>query len=870
MVLWLFFGIWHFSFFGAFVFGSNSFFQYFHRTNTLMRKIILGAFLLVQTCCYAQTLQSPEQFLGYKIGTRYTPHYKILNYFNAVANAVPGMIKMEKYGESYEGRDLVVAYIASPENLQKLDAIRINNLRLAGMAKDKMAPATDGAPVIVWLSYNVHGNEPASSEASMLTLFALVDPANMQTKEYLKNTVVIIDPCINPDGRERYVNWYNSVVGATFNPDEQAREHSEPWPQGRTNHYNFDLNRDWAWQTQKESQQRLKLYNQWMPQVHVDYHEQGYNSPYYFAPAAEPYHEVITQWQRDFQVQIGKNNARYFDSSGWLYFTKQEFDLFYPSYGDTYPVYNGAIGMTFEQGGISAGLGVKTSDGDTLTLVDRVLHHYTTGMSTIETSSKNAAKLITEFKKFFDDNRSGAGFEYKTYVLTAKDKGRLQAVATLLQSNGIEYGSVQTKTFKGINYASGKEENYADESFQLAVSAAQPKGKLVKVLFEPKSYMSDSATYDIAAWSVPYAYGVKAYAVKEKLDIAPYAQAATVDAVQSTYGLLIPYTSLDDAKLLSYLLQKNVRVRYCLKPFTYNSKNYDRGTLIILKGNNVANWNELVNDACKQFNVQADGVSSGFMEKGADFGSSDVRFVHAPKVALFTGRQVSSSAAGEVWSFFDQTLHYPLTLLNAENIDYLKLDDYDVIVMPDGRYQALENKAGMDKLQDFVKNGGKLIALENGVSELTSGDWGLKLKDGNKDDSSKEKSDSDYSALKKYADRDKNDITQSIPGAIYKVELDNTHPLAFGYPDTYYTLKQDGKIYEFLKDGWNVGVLKQSEFTSGFVGSKLKPSLKNGVIIGAENYERGNIIFFADDVLFRLFWQNGKLLFSNAVFLVGE
>jgi hypothetical protein len=207
----------------------------------------------------------------------------------------------------------------------------MNNLRLANLARDRAAAIEENAPAIVWLSYNVHGNETSSSEAAMLTLYELVNPAVAKTKEWLKNTVVIIDPCLNPDGRDRYINWFNSVVGKNYNPQRIAREHREPWPGGRSNHYNFDLNRDWAWQTQVESQQRIKIYNQWMPQVHVDFHEQGINEPYYFAPAAEPFHEVITPWQREFQTTIGKNHAKYFDANGWLYFTKERFDLFQPT-----------------------------------------------------------------------------------------------------------------------------------------------------------------------------------------------------------------------------------------------------------------------------------------------------------------------------------------------------------------------------------------------------------------------------------------------------------------------------------------------------------------------------------------------------------
>src|SRR6185312_6214818 len=371
--------------------------------------LILAPIFLTVWDARGQQGPSPEQFLGYPRGSQFTGHERIAGYFRQVARLAPDRMLLKEYGKTYEGRPLLLAFIASPDNLKRLDAIRLNNLRLAGLLHDGVA-AEEDAPVIVWLSYNVHGNEPASSEAAMKTLYELVAPARPDDPAagmsggpaaWLKNTVVVIDPCINPDGRDRYVNWYNSVVGQAPNPDPQAREHHEPWPRGRGNHYDFDLNRDWAWQTQTETRQRMAAYNAWLPEVHVDYHEQGYNSPYYFAPAAEPYHEVITPWQREFQVLIGKNNAKYCDRSGWLFFTKQEFDLFYPSYGDTYPTYNGAIGMTFEQGGIGAGLAVQTSDGDTLRLSDRLEHHYITGMSTIEMASLHDGELLKAFHRYF-------------------------------------------------------------------------------------------------------------------------------------------------------------------------------------------------------------------------------------------------------------------------------------------------------------------------------------------------------------------------------------------------------------------------------------------------------------------------------------
>ncbi|MBN8835766.1 MAG: zinc carboxypeptidase [Sphingobacteriia bacterium] len=830
-----------------------------------MRKFVFLAlsFWLLVSGIKAQTVQSPEQFLGYKIGTKFTRHHRIAEYFKYVAAAKPDMVKIEKYGETNEGRELLVAFIATPENLKNLDNIRKNNLRLAGVEKDKAGDAN--APAVVWLSYNVHGNEPASSEAALLTLYSLIDPLNAKTKEWLKNTVVVIDPCINPDGRDRYVNWYNMSVGKNMNVDAQAREHSEPWPQGRTNHYNFDLNRDWAWQTQIESQQRLKKYNEWLPQVHVDFHEQGFNQPYYFAPAAEPFHEVITQWQRDFQVMIGKNNAKYFDENGWLYFTKERFDLFYPSYGDTYPIYNGAIGMTFEQGGIRAGLGVINDDGDTLTLVDRATHHFTTSLSTIETASNNAQKLLNEFKRYFDNNRNAANQDYKTYVLTSTDENKINAVRKLLERNGIEYGSVTGK-IKGYRYFTSKEEEVDLKNYTLAVSMYQSKSSLAKVLFEQKSKLSDSATYDITAWSIPYGYGIECYALKEKLSIQPYATKEIVKPVSSAYGYLLPYTSLNSAEWMAYLVKNNVKVRYATKPFSYNNKNYDRGTLIVIKTSNATvNWNKIVAEASEKYHVSPDAVATGFVDKGADFGSPDVRTIEKPKIALITGEQVSASDAGEVWNLFDQTLDYPITQILANDLGRVNLKNYNVVVLPDGNYKALNDKAIVDKLKDFVRSGGKIIAIQNAMAQLAGKDFGIKLREDKTDDKKDE-----YNALYKYADREKDYLPNSIPGAIYKVELDNTHPLAFGYPEFYYTLKQDANVYEFMKEGWNVGVIKKDNYVTGFSGYKVKNKLKDGLLFGVEELGGGQIVYMADNPLFRMFWENGKLLFCNAVFLVGQ
>lgn len=845
----------------------------------MRKKGILFVICLFNVFFINAQLKSPEAFLGYKIGTRYTPHWKIVSYFEHVAAQSSTNVKLENYGETNEGRTLLLAFISSKENTAVLDEIRMNNMRLANTAKDKRMPDEQNGPAIVWLSYNVHGNEASSSEAAMMTLWALADPANTKTKEWLKNTVVIIDPCVNPDGRDRYVNWYNGMVGTKSNALPETREHNEPWPGGRINHYYFDLNRDWAWQTQIESRQRIKVYQEWLPQVHVDFHEQGINSPYYFAPAAQPYHEVITKWQREFQETVGKNNAKYFDANGWLYFTKEYFDLLYPSYGDTYPTYNGAIGMTYEQAGHStSGTAVINNEDDTLTLLDRATHHFATSLSTIETASQNASRLVKEFRKYFNDAVSTGVGEYKSYLIKYSEtaKQRIDALKGLLNKNDIRYEVVSGSTrgmMTGYHYFSGKEELFGGNNNDIIIPAQQPHSSMVKVLFEPKTQLVDSATYDITAWSLPYVFGLDAYASKNRLE---YGQADdrkfVFSSLPDAYGYVLPWQGVRSATALSSLLQQGVRVRFSETAFESGGKKFEKGSLILLKHGNEKFGNKLHEVLTKVVNenkVEANTVSTGMVDKGFDFGSEKVKVIKAPKVAVLAGEGVNPNNLGEIWYFFDHEIKYPVSLINVADYENVKWDDYNVLVMTSGRYPFLDEKSGADKLRDWISNGGRLIAIEGAVGSLSKLNWGLHEKKG-ADSAAKPEDKNFYSSLHRYEDREREGLKSFVPGTIFKVELDNTHPLAFGYPDYYYTMKQDSRMYEFLKSGWNVGVIKKENQVAGFVGSSLKSKLKDGMIFGAQPLGGGQIIYLADNILFRNFWENGKLLFCNALFMTGN
>ena len=465
-----------------------------------------------------------------------------------------------------------------------------------------------------------------------------------------------------------------------------------------------------------------------MPHIHVDFHEQSINSPYYFAPAAAPFHEIITDWQRNFQTQIGKNHATYFDKNGWLYFTKESFDLLYPSYGDTYPTYMGAIGMTYEQaGGGRGGLGVATDHGYELTLVDRIAHHNTTGLSTVEIASKNAIPLNTEFKKFFDNT----SFLYKSYVLKNENKDKTQRLIALLDKHEINYEYTTKGLVKGYNYQTQQESRMTVSSKDLVIHTAQPKGKMVKVLFEPNAKLTDSLTYDITAWSLPYAHGFKAVASKTKVPSRKDTMVGTVynQIDKKAYAYISKWNSLEDATFLSDILQANLRVRFSEEDFSIEGNFYAKGTLIILRGDNKTNleFDKQVTSIANKNSRILNSVQTGFVSSGKDFGSSSVRPINKQKVAVISGKGTSSLSFGEIWHFFDTQLQYPLTAIDTEYFNRVDLHTYDVLIIPNGYYSSILNKKGLEKISEFSKVGGTVIAIGSALRSFADKD-GFELK----------------------------------------------------------------------------------------------------------------------------------------------
>ncbi|MCO6149033.1 M14 family zinc carboxypeptidase [Flavobacterium sp. NRK1] len=832
-----------------------------------MKNIFFTITLLFTIALQAQ-LKSPEEFLP-SYGKTVSYYHQIEDYFEyLVENS--NMIRQNKYGQTTQERNLNVYYISATENLRELENIRLTNLNQIGMTDTK--PGSVNEKAIVWLSFNVHGNEPGATESAMSVAYELINPENKVTKEWLENTIVILDPCLNPDGYSRYGNWLRDISGKNTHPGVYDREHMEPWPGGRQNHYDYDLNRDWAWQTQIETRQRMVLYNEWMPMVHVDVHEMGYNEPYFFPPAAEPMHDFIMQAQRDFHNTIGEMTAKRFDTEGWSYYTRERFDLFYPSYGDTYPSFNGAIGMTYEQGGIGAGRAVTMKNGSLLTLQDRIDHHTAAVLTAVETASWKKDKLVKDFREYFKDSRENPKGKFKTYVV--KNSGKTEQLARLLKRNKIQYAyAAESKKTSGYHYQSDKDKDFTIEPNDLIIKADQPKAILTQVLFEPSQRLTDSLSYDITAWALPHAYGVDSYALKRELSIATRQEISRKGKFdyEKVYAYYIPWNGRGSVKTLSLLLKSGVKVRSSRKASAFRGIKVSPGDLVVLKGDNPQLNDfkyslETLLDKKQDYEI----IESGFSLSGGDLGGENYPLLEAPKVLLLSGSSISATDFGQAWFYMDEIADYPVSIVDTQNLGRINMSDFNTILLPDGWYDLSE--AYRKKIDDFIDNGGKVIAIA-GALNLFEDRAGYNLTkfatNEAKEAESSERAEEELKArFYDYQNAERRAISASVPGAIIENLLDKGHPLSYGLGDTYFSLKTTDSRYQLLKNAWNVAYVPAGYKNFGFIGKSLKKKLVNTVTFAVEQKGRGCIIYMVDNPLFRGFWENGNLLFSNALFLV--
>jgi hypothetical protein len=832
--------------------------------------IVLG---VIQLTVFPQDLRSPAEFLGYELGTQLSWHHDVLSYFKYVADKSE-LVDYRSYGKTYEGRELGVVFISSPENLQKLEQYRRNNLisigLLEGSSSGKQIP-------FIWLAFNIHGNEAAGTEAALKTLYTLGIQAFEGTQEWLDQSIIIIDPCQNPDGRDRNTARYRMTNSGKINVNKDDWSHHESWPDSRTNHYLFDLNRDWIWQTQIETVQRTRFYNKYMPHVFVDFHEMPFGNTFFFPPAAKPWHETITPWQQEFHQLIGDETSNLFDEHLRLYFTKEFYDILYPGYGDSWPLFNGSMGLTVEQSrNVSTGINVKLDDKDTLTLKERIDGHFLAAMGTLKVSLKNREKLINEFNTYFSSGSENPLFEYSSIVIKGTNpKPALLDLLEILEGNQIRYSFVDPgdRMIKGFDYLGNKEGEFIPEKGDILVSAYQPQSHLVKVLFDPDTKLSDSLTFGHTAWALPYLYNVKAYAAKDRLrgiddkvafDFEPNSVPET-----SPYAFIANWKGFSEARFMSELFKKDINIRYALKSFNIGGKAYNRGTLIITKADNshlVESLDKIVIDAANRCKVTVDAVNTGLSDKGADLGSLFSTYLSKkPEIALIGGKEINSQSFGQLWYFFENEIDYPLTILRTDYLNSVDLSYYDLILMPSGDYTDFS-----DTLFNYVKAGGRLAAFESAIELFASDtitDLSASMKKQKEELEIKRQKilSSDSTHLRRFEDKDREHLTKISAGSIYRVQLDDSHPYVFGLGKEWFIIKGPKK-YPFLSKGENIGYILDSIPVSGFAGSEFRKEVGNTLVIGTENIGKGEVIYLVDDPYTKAFWKSGRILLGNILF----
>jgi len=819
---------------------------------------------------HAQSIPSPAEVLGYEIGERFTDVAGVERYFEALAGASE-LVTVDRYGMSPEGRPLVQALFASPEHRARLDEILRLNRELTDpdTPEERAREIAAVNPAIVYLTYGIHGNESASSEAALWTAHDLV-AAGSEFAGVLDSLVIVMDPAANPDGRDRYVGFHRQAAQLRANPNPEIRERREPWPGGRFNHYLFDLNRDWAWLSQPETRMRLERYHRYSPQVHVDFHEMGYASSYFFFPAADPinpiYPDHILEWGRRF----GDGNARAMDREGLLYYTGQNFDLFYPGYGDSWPSLLGAVGMTYEQaGGGFGGLQIERPDGSILTLRDRAFGHRTTGHATLETAAAGKSELLLGFAAFHRGVDDGLD---DVYLVPGDDPSRALGLVALLRDHGIEVERADAEVRLDVEPHWGFQARDVLPAGAYRIRARQPRGRLAGALLRPDNFLDATSSYDITAWALPYAYGVEAHSAAGpsagSWTAVTVAQGPSDPEIPTPggYGYLLT-PSFAHMPGLVHFLEREGRVLAVADGFEIDGVDYPAGTLFFPRGRNT-DLDRRLEEAGLGGVVRP--VASGRTTRGPDLGTDSSSSLRLPRVALLAGEGTTPTSFGVHWFFLEQLLDLPFDIVNVGDVRSVGLEAYDVILVPGGNPIEALGQDGVGRLEAWVRGGGTLVAVAAAARRLAGPLAGVEERTQN--DGDLDRDDLLARALRSREERELEDWRERTPGTILTVHLDPGHPLSFGaeaggLPGRTFVLSA-GTAFEPSVEFETVAHFPEGlDRVSGVISDLNLERLERGAWLVDRRVGSGKVILLADDPLYRAFWYGGFQLYANAILL---
>mgnify|MGYP000002167651 FL=1 len=815
---------------------------------------------------YSSSISRPEEIISHKIGLSHTRTDQVVDYFEALASQSNRVI-VNDHASSHEGRRLIHAIVTHPDNHKKLDAIRLANLSLSDSPNKIKDSNLDNMPMIAYLGFSIHGNEASGTEAAILLLYHLAAGNGKEIDEILKNTVLLIDPMFNPDGRARFVNWVNGNRGAVPTSDGQDREHNEPWPGGRTNHYLFDMNRDWMPVTQPESNGRIKLFHHWRPQFVLDAHEMGGNSTFFFQPGIPSRNNPNTpKGTFDLTNKLIPFHSKRLDSIQSMYLTKESYDDFYYGKGSTFSDIHGSVGILFEQAS-SRGLHRETNQGR-LTYAFSIRNHYMSTLGTLD----GLVALRKDFLTYHRDFYASAPLEAKKnpvkgYLISLKEnRTRAQMLIQNLQKHRIvAYALKKPITIKQTKY---------NPTEAIIVPTNQPQTRFLKGIMEKVTEFEDSLFYDVSAWSLPHAYGVKSHELKQnpKTHMGSQLEEVFLDGGEVIGGkaksaYIMKWNRYYAPKSLYKILDSGILPRLANAPFSTiingNKVEFERGSIVIPVNQRDADSrithrqiHQLMERLSKSDHVQIYASNTAATASGSFLGGATHTVLEKPKVAILSGSGTSSYGVGEIWHLTNSRMKIPSSLLNAENLNKWKLANYNTIIVPDGYYQELES-IDIQNLKEWVLNGGTLIGTQTGSQ------WLINKKIINEKVKSTEnmKLDIPYDQVRTVSG------AQRIGGAIFEVELDETHPIAYGYNKKTSLFRRGTHFFE-LSEGpsANVGRYTNDPLVSGYISEEKAAEIKNTASIIARRQGLGHVVLFADNPSFRAFWYGTDGLLLNAIF----
>ncbi|NER12239.1 zinc carboxypeptidase [Leptobacterium flavescens] len=810
------------------------------------------SYYLPQNISYNPSIPTPKSVIGHEVGEWHVTHDKLVEYMKAVANA-SDRISLENRGSTFEGRPILLLTVTNPKNHQRLEEIRQQHIQLTESGAGSLD--VNDMPVVVYQGLSIHGNEPSGANAGLALAYYLAAAQGQEIEELLDNAVILLDPSLNPDGLQRFAYWANTNRSHNLNSDNNEREYHEVWPGGRTNHYWFDMNRDWLPVQLPESRARIKSFHKWLPNILTDHHEMGTNSTFFFQPG-EPdrVHPLTPQMNQELTAEIAGFHVKALDKLGSLYYSGENFDDYYYGKGSTFPDINGSIGILFEQG--SSRGHIQESENGTLTFPFTIRNQFTAMLSTLAAAKSLRTKLLSYQRDFYADARN-SGSRNKTKAIVfgdEKDAAKTFHLAEILKRHNIKIHEVANDfTANGKRYKKG---------YSYIVPTNQKNSTIINAMFEKRTTFKDSLFYDVSAWTFPLAFNLD-YANLNGLnnagnEVSDLKMKKGSISGKSSYAYLFEWHEYYTPRALNKILQKGIRAKVGPTPFSVEGKKYDYGTIMVPVQNQKLNADELytfLSKVAEDSHINITAVSTGYTE-GIDLGSNDFETVRKPKVAMLVGSGISPYDAGEIWHLFDQRYNMKITKIDASYFNSVDLSKYNVFILPN-TFGGVSGSA-KKKLQDWVRSGGTLIGYRNAVSWLKNNEF-IKLEYRENDLVAKNVS---------FEERQRFRGAQVTGGAIFEAKTDRSHPINFGYKNDKIAMFRNTNIYiEPDKQSYNNPITYTSNpLLSGYISEENLEILKNSVPFQVRRMGRGRVVVFTDNTNFRAFWYGTNKLMMNAIF----